>query len=219
MLLGASEARLRVERELSVELGELTAIGKPKRAMWFAFVCTIGSVIGGIIGYYIGFSLFEQGGVQRLVARAAGAAVVRHHALPGSLQLGPDPDLTRLPALDGRPVLHEVLIAIFMTLSTPVTYMLLLRAARWEPVARWHLLGAGIAFAGATRSSSSSAENSIAAASFPVTLRICFFCSSVSSMRMGFFLSDMVVSPREELWCAGLARTWLHGSRGRIRAR
>jgi membrane protein YqaA with SNARE-associated domain len=36
------------------------AIGKPKRAMWFAFVCTIGSVIGGMIGYYIGFSLFEQ---------------------------------------------------------------------------------------------------------------------------------------------------------------
>jgi membrane protein YqaA with SNARE-associated domain len=36
------------------------AIGKPRRAMWFAFVCTIGSVIGGVIGYYIGFSLFEQ---------------------------------------------------------------------------------------------------------------------------------------------------------------
>ena len=32
-------------------------------------------------------------------------------------------------ALDARPVLHEILIGIFMTLSTPVTYMLLLRAA------------------------------------------------------------------------------------------
>jgi multicomponent K+:H+ antiporter subunit G len=32
-------------------------------------------------------------------------------------------------ALDGRPVLHEALIGIFMTLSTPVTYMLLMRAA------------------------------------------------------------------------------------------
>lgn len=32
-------------------------------------------------------------------------------------------------ALDARPVLHEALIGIFMTLSTPVTYMLLLRAA------------------------------------------------------------------------------------------
>jgi multicomponent K+:H+ antiporter subunit G len=32
-------------------------------------------------------------------------------------------------ALDLRPVLHEALIGIFMTLSTPVTYMVLLRAA------------------------------------------------------------------------------------------
>jgi multicomponent K+:H+ antiporter subunit G len=32
-------------------------------------------------------------------------------------------------ALDARPVLHEALIGIFMTFSTPVTYMLLLRAA------------------------------------------------------------------------------------------
>lgn len=31
--------------------------------------------------------------------------------------------------LDARPVLHEALIGIFMTLSTPVTYMLLMRAA------------------------------------------------------------------------------------------
>lgn len=32
-------------------------------------------------------------------------------------------------ALEGRPVLHEVLIGVFMTLTTPVTYMLLVRAA------------------------------------------------------------------------------------------
>jgi multicomponent K+:H+ antiporter subunit G len=31
--------------------------------------------------------------------------------------------------LESRLVLHEVLIGVFMTLSTPVTYMLLLRAA------------------------------------------------------------------------------------------
>ena len=31
--------------------------------------------------------------------------------------------------LEGRPVLHEILIGAFMTLSTPVTYMLLVRAA------------------------------------------------------------------------------------------
>ena len=32
-------------------------------------------------------------------------------------------------ALESRPVVHEILIGIFMTLTTPVTYMLLLRAA------------------------------------------------------------------------------------------
>lgn len=32
-------------------------------------------------------------------------------------------------ALDGRSVLPEILIGVFMTLSTPVTYMLLVRAA------------------------------------------------------------------------------------------
>ena len=31
--------------------------------------------------------------------------------------------------LEARPVLHEVLIGVFMTFSTPVTYMLLVRAA------------------------------------------------------------------------------------------
>jgi multicomponent K+:H+ antiporter subunit G len=31
--------------------------------------------------------------------------------------------------LGSRPVVHEILIGVFMTFSTPVTYMLLLRAA------------------------------------------------------------------------------------------
>lgn len=32
-------------------------------------------------------------------------------------------------ALESRPVLHEIAIGVFMTLTTPVTFMLLLRAA------------------------------------------------------------------------------------------
>ena len=31
--------------------------------------------------------------------------------------------------VDSRPVLHEILIGVFMTFTTPVTYMLLVRAA------------------------------------------------------------------------------------------
>jgi multicomponent K+:H+ antiporter subunit G len=33
-------------------------------------------------------------------------------------------------ALEGRPVLHEILIGVLMTFTTPITYTLLLRAAR-----------------------------------------------------------------------------------------
>jgi multicomponent K+:H+ antiporter subunit G len=33
-------------------------------------------------------------------------------------------------ALELRPVLHEVVIAVFMVVTTPVTFMLLVRAAR-----------------------------------------------------------------------------------------
>jgi len=35
------------------------AMGKPKRSMWFATVCSIGSVVGGVFGYGLG-SLFWQ---------------------------------------------------------------------------------------------------------------------------------------------------------------
>lgn len=35
-------------------------------------------------------------------------------------------------ALEGRPVVHEVLIGVFMTITTPVTYMLLVRAALYR---------------------------------------------------------------------------------------
>ena len=32
-------------------------------------------------------------------------------------------------ALESRPLLHEILVGVFMTVSTPVTYVLLVRAA------------------------------------------------------------------------------------------
>jgi multicomponent K+:H+ antiporter subunit G len=33
-------------------------------------------------------------------------------------------------ALDGRPVVHEIILAVFTIVTTPVTFMLLVRAAR-----------------------------------------------------------------------------------------
>ncbi len=38
------------------------ALGRPRRALWFATIATAGSVLGGIAGYYIGLALFEQVG-------------------------------------------------------------------------------------------------------------------------------------------------------------
>lgn len=35
------------------------AVGAPRRAMWFAAVCALGSVLGGIAGYAIGWGLWE----------------------------------------------------------------------------------------------------------------------------------------------------------------
>ncbi len=37
-------------------------IGRPKRSFWFAAVCTVGSTLGAIAGYYIGLLLFDQVG-------------------------------------------------------------------------------------------------------------------------------------------------------------
>lgn len=36
------------------------ALGRPARALWFALVCTAGSVLGAMAGYAIGLVLFEQ---------------------------------------------------------------------------------------------------------------------------------------------------------------
>jgi membrane protein YqaA with SNARE-associated domain len=35
------------------------AVGAPRRALWFAAICSAGSVIGGMIGYWIGYSAWH----------------------------------------------------------------------------------------------------------------------------------------------------------------
>ena len=41
----------------------LMCLAEPKRAIWFAFVATISSVLGGLFGYAIGYFLYEAIGV------------------------------------------------------------------------------------------------------------------------------------------------------------
>jgi len=36
------------------------ALGKPKRALWFATVCALGSVLGGLTGYAIGWGIWQM---------------------------------------------------------------------------------------------------------------------------------------------------------------
>jgi len=35
------------------------SLGKPKKAFWYAIVCTLMSVLGGIAGYFIGWALWD----------------------------------------------------------------------------------------------------------------------------------------------------------------
>lgn len=35
------------------------AVARPERAFRYALICTVGSVLGGVLGYYIGYALFD----------------------------------------------------------------------------------------------------------------------------------------------------------------
>ena len=37
-------------------------MAKPKRSFWFAFVCTLGSVLGALLGYAVGYFLYKSVG-------------------------------------------------------------------------------------------------------------------------------------------------------------
>lgn len=42
------------------------SVMRPRRSLWYATVCVLGSTLGAIAGYYIGFGLFETLGQQIL---------------------------------------------------------------------------------------------------------------------------------------------------------
>ena len=41
-------------------------LGKPARSLWYAGICTVGSVMGGLFGYWIGSAVFDTVGRQIL---------------------------------------------------------------------------------------------------------------------------------------------------------
>ncbi len=36
------------------------ALARPSRALLYALICTVGSVLGGLLGYWIGYAVFDQ---------------------------------------------------------------------------------------------------------------------------------------------------------------
>ena len=34
-------------------------LGKPKKSFWYALVCSVSSILGGVLGYFIGYMLWE----------------------------------------------------------------------------------------------------------------------------------------------------------------
>ncbi|HLC66134.1 MAG TPA: hypothetical protein VJK52_00660, partial [Candidatus Nanoarchaeia archaeon] len=45
-------------------------LSQPSKAFWYAFVTTVGSVLGGLFGYFIGYALYET--IGKLIIAALG---------------------------------------------------------------------------------------------------------------------------------------------------
>lgn len=58
---------------LQIALG----LSRPKRSFWYAFVSSVGSVTGGIFGYFIGYFLYET----------AGRAIIHFYHLEATFEL------------------------------------------------------------------------------------------------------------------------------------
>ena len=57
------------------------AIGAPRRALWFATTCTLGSALGALLGYLLGLQFYELIGQQLVEFYAAGEQYQRVQAL------------------------------------------------------------------------------------------------------------------------------------------
>jgi multicomponent K+:H+ antiporter subunit G len=89
---------------------------------WAALVVAL-LVVGGALLAFIGsLGLLRMGSFyERVHPPTMGSTLGTGLILAGSMVF--------FSLLEVRPVLHEILIGVFVTLTTPVTYMLLVRAA------------------------------------------------------------------------------------------
>jgi membrane protein YqaA with SNARE-associated domain len=96
------------------------AVGAPRRALWFAAICSAGSVIGGVIGYWIGYSAWH---------------LVRDFFIPYIFSQG---------AFDAVQQLYQgnAFLAILSAAFTPIPYKVFTVAAGVFDVGIWTLVAA-----------------------------------------------------------------------------
>lgn len=105
------------------------SISKPKRSYWYAFIALCFSVLGGILGYFIGLFLFES--VGRAIIHSLGYE--QHFIRMGELFKG------------------NAFLAIFAAALTPIPYKVFTIAAGvWQvglfPLIAASILGRGLRF-------------------------------------------------------------------------
>jgi multicomponent K+:H+ antiporter subunit G len=89
---------------------------------WAAIVVSLLVVLGAALAFIGSLGLLRlKDFYQRVHPPTMGTTLGTGLVLIGSMVF--------FSVLESRPVLHEILIGIFMTVSTPVTFMLLMRAA------------------------------------------------------------------------------------------
>ena len=90
--------------------------------MWIAVVTAVLVVAGAALALVGSFGLLRLGSFyERVHAPTMGATLGSGLVLAASMLL--------FSALESRPVVHEVVIVLMMIVTTPVTFMLLVRAA------------------------------------------------------------------------------------------
>jgi membrane protein YqaA with SNARE-associated domain len=98
------------------------SVGKPKKSFLYALIASIGSVLGGIFGYYIGYFLFES--VGKLIINALG---YQEQFL-----------------LVGRWYASNAFLAILGAAFTPIPYKVFTIAAGFWQIGLWVLLLASV---------------------------------------------------------------------------
>ena len=98
-------------------------IEAPDLPGWAALLTALFVTIGAALALIGSIGLLRLGNFyQRVHAPTLGTTLGTGAILIGSMIC--------ISVLETRPILHEILIALFVTLTTPVTFILLVKAAR-----------------------------------------------------------------------------------------